>query len=397
MKITTEDELLGLVEYVPQLTGEVLLALHDGQSPDQVLELVTGPVKADEAVDAEDYESAVRRPATQVTTDDTALQAVLEGDFAKWQVFLHPTQRKIVERDYAGPARVSGGPGTGKTIVALHRVRHLVQRLGPGDGKDVLLTTFNKNLAADLRKRLLELAGPEVVKRVEIVNIDKLATQVVAEAEPRGGRHWLDDSRAVQMWRDMLLELDESRWDAEFLHDEWSQVILGQAINSRADYFRARRAGRGRHVGRAQRAEIWQLVERFAKRLDEKNLWTFRQVAEHAARAEMQRVDVTAGSDEQSGTLALHRYRHVVVDEAQDLGAAHWKMLRAMVAPGHNDLFITGDAHSPADLRQLRFAGQPGHTDSRPVIEAHAQLPDHSRDPRIGAGPPRGGRVGQPG
>ena len=160
-KITTEDELLGLAEYAPQLTAEVLLALHDGLSPDEVLEQVTAPVRADEPVDVADYAAALARPATLVTTDDAALQAVLAGDFARWQVFLHPLQRKIVERSYNGPARVSGGPGTGKTIVALHRVKHLVDRLPPGDDKDVLFTTFNKSLAADLRSRLLELAGRE--------------------------------------------------------------------------------------------------------------------------------------------------------------------------------------------------------------------------------------------
>ncbi|MEK8145172.1 hypothetical protein NKH18_38520 [Streptomyces sp. M10(2022)] len=40
------------------------------------------------------------------------------------------------------------------------------------------------------------------------------------------------------------MEAGESRWDAEFLCDEWNQVILGQAVASRSDYFRARRAGR---------------------------------------------------------------------------------------------------------------------------------------------------------
>ena len=85
---------------------------------------MTAPVRADEPVDVADYETALTRPATLVTTDDAALQAVLAGDFARWQVFLHPLQRKIVERSYNGPARVSGGPGTGKTIVALHRVKH---------------------------------------------------------------------------------------------------------------------------------------------------------------------------------------------------------------------------------------------------------------------------------
>ena len=96
----------------------------------------------------------------QLSSTEYLLVAVKpRGDFARWQVFLHPLQRKIVERSYNGPARVSGGPGTGKTIVALHRVKHLADRLPRRDRKDVLFTTFNKSLAADLRSRLLELAG----------------------------------------------------------------------------------------------------------------------------------------------------------------------------------------------------------------------------------------------
>ena len=333
-KITTEDELLGLTQYAPALTAEVLLALHDGHSPEEVLEQVTAPVRADEQVDVNDYETALSRPATLVTTDDAALQAVLAGDFARWQVFLHPLQRKIVERSYNGPARVSGGPGTGKTIVALHRVRHLVDRLPPGDGKDVLFTTYNKNLAADLRGRLLELAGRDILDRVNVVNIDSLASRVVGEAEPGARRNWMDDVKAVELWEEILLELGMEHWDARFLHDEWSQVILGQALGSREEYFRARRAGRGKTLNRAQRAEVWQLVEWFTKRLTEANLWTFRWVAAHAARIERDRAQAQG-----------HRYRHVVVDEAQDLSPAHWMLLRAMTAPGPDDMFLAGDTH----------------------------------------------------
>ncbi|MEU5697884.1 AAA family ATPase [Streptomyces aurantiacus] len=36
---------------------------------------------------------------------------------------------------------MTGGPGTGKTVVALHRVRHLVDQLPPGRTRPVLLTT----------------------------------------------------------------------------------------------------------------------------------------------------------------------------------------------------------------------------------------------------------------
>jgi len=334
-KILTEEQLLEFTACVPQLTADVLFALHDGASVDEVMERVTAPVSAEEPVDPADYAAAAARPASLVTTDDETLQAILQGGFERWQVYLHPAQRRVVERSYSGPARVSGGPGTGKTIVALHRVKWLVERL-PADssGQPVLLTTFNKNLAADLRQRLLLLGGPELLDRVDVINIDRLATQVVNEAQPGTRLPLMNDDKAIELWREMLLELGETRWDADFLNDEWSQVVLGHAITTRQEYFRARRVGRGRQLNRAQRAAIWELAEQFTKRLDEANLWTFRRVAAHAARLE-----------QQLAATREPRYRHIVVDEAQDLSSAHWMLLRAMVGRGPNDLFLAGDTH----------------------------------------------------
>ncbi|MGA5648502.1 UvrD-helicase domain-containing protein [Streptomyces seoulensis] len=359
--LTTEDQLLGLVEHAPQLTGEVLLALYDGKAYDDVLDQVTAPVSASEPVDADDFRAAAERPATIVTTTDDALREALEGeDFGRWKVFLHPTQAKLVSRDYSGPARVGGGPGTGKTIVALHRVKHLVERLPAGRTKPILLTTFNKNLSADLRSRLLALGGEELLSRVEISHVDQLALRTVREAEPGNRKRLIDEPQAVREWRSLLDELGEDSWEAEFLHDEWTQVILGQAVASRADYFRARRAGRGRTVTRAERADIWQLTERFAQRLDRLGVQTWDQVAERAAQLESERarrIQALGRQREEAGGLEnihvadgsggwlRYRYRHIVVDEAQDLRPAHWKMLRAMTAADRNDLFLVGDTH----------------------------------------------------
>ncbi|MFD9584232.1 UvrD-helicase domain-containing protein [Streptomyces sp. NPDC059980] len=359
--LTTDEQLLGLIEYAPQLTGEVLLALYDGKPFEEVLDEVTAPVAAPEPVDTEDFQTAAERPATVVTTSDDALREALEaGDFGRWKVFLHPAQSKLVERRYSGPARVGGGPGTGKTIVALHRVRHLVSHLPSGHSKPVLLTTYNKNLAADLRSRLLELGGEQLLSRVEVSHVDQLALRVVREAEPGSRKQTIDDSQAVREWRAMLDELGESGWDAEFLHDEWTQVILGQAVGTRTDYFRARRAGRGKNIGRAERAAIWQLAERFTQRLDRLGRQTWDQVAERAARLEIgreQRIRAIERQREEAGGLdnihlqdgsggwLRYRYRHIVVDEAQDLRPAHWKMLRAMTARDSDDLFLVGDTH----------------------------------------------------
>ncbi|MFJ5150461.1 UvrD-helicase domain-containing protein [Streptomyces sp. NPDC088353] len=358
-RLTTDEELLGLAEYAPRHTGEVLLRLRDTPY-EQVLEEVTRPVEVKD-VDPDDYQAAAERTDTTIITTDKDLESIIEErNFGRWKVFLHPTQKRLVTRRYSGPARVGGGPGTGKTIVALHRVKHLVDGLGPGNTKPVLLTTFNKNLAADLRARLLALGGPETLARVEIAHVDQLATRVVREADPGSVKSRIDDTRALNEWRQILLETGETKWDADFLMDEWTQVILGQAVNSRAGYFKARRAGRGRSITRADRAEIWQLTERFTQRLDEKNLETHRQVAERAARLEIERtarIEAAARAKEERGGLGnvhaesatgawqRHRYRHIVVDEAQDLAAAHWKMLRAMVAAGPDDIFLVGDTH----------------------------------------------------
>lgn len=51
-----------------------------------------------------------------------------------------PEQRQLVTHQYAGPARVAGSAGTGKTVVALNRAVHLT-RANP-DGR-ILLATFS--------------------------------------------------------------------------------------------------------------------------------------------------------------------------------------------------------------------------------------------------------------
>lgn len=180
------------------------------------------------------------------------------------------------------------------------------------------------------------------------------------EAEPGSRKQTIDDSQAVREWRAMLDELGENCWDAEFLHDEWTQVILGQAVGTRTDYFRARRAGRGKNIGRSERAAVWQLAERFTQRLDRLGRQTWDQVAERAARLEIGREQRIRAIEQQregaggpdnihlqdgSGGWLRYRYRHIVVDEAQDLRPAHWKMLRAMTARDSDDLFLVGDTH----------------------------------------------------
>lgn len=373
LTVTTDEELDQLIAGAPRLTAEVLTGLGSGMAVDEVEREITQPAATPLAPGFEDDMAAALTRTAVTTIDDDIRNVLAEGDFRAWKVYLHPTQRKIVDRNYNGPARVSGGPGTGKTIVALHRVARLAAALPPGTGKSILLTTYTKNLTADLRSRLTSLIDPALLSRIDIKHIDQLAQSVLNENITAGSqRSLIPDDQALDVLREVLFEHDEQRWDAEFLFDEWEQIILGQSLATRQDYFKARRAGMGRALTRPERAAIWKLLDQFILRLNSLGRETWAQAAERAARYEMERarkiqlrnedMDDNAGDaahfdDNSSGTRYLrHRYRHIVVDEAQDLSPAHWKMLRAMVASGPSDLFIAGDTHQRIYDRQVTLS-----------------------------------------
>ncbi|MEU4173791.1 UvrD-helicase domain-containing protein [Streptomyces sp. NPDC026589] len=374
LNVTSEDELDQLIASAPRLTAEILTGLGSGMPLEEIEQEITRPAATVLEPGFEDDMAAALARTAVTTVDDDIRNVLAEGDFRAWKVYLHPTQRKIVERKYTGPARVSGGPGTGKTIVALHRVARLAAALPSGHNKPILLTTYTKNLTADLRSRLTSLMGPELLGRVDIKHIDQLAQSVLNEnVAPGSQRSVIGDEPAQNVLREVLFEHDEQRWDAEFIFDEWQQIVLGQSLATRQDYFKARRAGMGRALSRPERAAIWKLLEQFTLRLSSMSRETWAQAAERAARYEYERArkiqaraerkqDIGGGDlihldDNSSGMRYLrHRYQHIVVDEAQDLSPAHWKMLRAMSAPGPDDLFIAGDTHQRIYDRQVTLS-----------------------------------------
>jgi hypothetical protein len=153
-----EDTLFEIAERLPQEAAEALLNLATGTTPAM-------PERAPIEADPFAHPDAQRR--FRVLTNVEELERALDYPWDKWAVFLHPTQRRLVDRDYNGPARISGSAGTGKTIVALHRAVALARRHPQAR---VLLTTFSKALANALRIRLRTLTGnePDIAERIAV-------------------------------------------------------------------------------------------------------------------------------------------------------------------------------------------------------------------------------------
>jgi len=328
----SEDDLDSLQQRLPDDAFEALFYYAAGESYEDILRDREAPSQVDTA----DFSGALDRDTTKrhfvVVTDDSDLEALLAAPLAMWRVFLHPSQRKLVERDWNGPVRVLGGAGTGKTVVAMHRAVWLARKLKDVPGKPVLFTTFTKTLAEDIKAQIKMIATPPDLERIEIVNIDQWALGLLRRF---GYRQELlfDDKKRREYWvRALTRKPDNLDLPDSFYRAEFERVVLPQGCETVDDYLKASRIGRGAQLSRPQRAAIWPVFAEYRAQLRSAN---YREI-EEAYR------DALALLRREATPLGI---QSIVVDEAQDLSGAALGLLRAAVAAGANDMFIVGDAH----------------------------------------------------
>ncbi|WP_148252244.1 UvrD-helicase domain-containing protein [Aidingimonas lacisalsi] len=338
-QLTSVAALEALSARLPTEALEALMFLAHGEPLQEVLETYGVP-DTQTPVDREDFATALQRPDSQrrfrVVEEEHELQHMLQAPLAHWRVFLHPSQRQLVERHWNGAVRVLGGAGTGKTVVAMHRARWLARRLvddmaDDGQGR-ILVTTFTRNLATDIEHQLRELCRDDEMARLEVININRLVSRLIKrDGAPR--LVYPSDKGYQQAWkRAMQLQPDDPDLPASFYGEEFQQVILPQHVMTRQDYFRASRAGRGVALNRRQRAAIWPVFEEMRAQLSHARLRPFEDgVFEAISMVERGELDAI--------------WSHVIVDEAQDFGAETLTLLRHLVPEGRDDLFIVGDGH----------------------------------------------------
>ena len=287
--------------------------------------------EAPEHVDTDDFASALNRAESRtrfvVAEDDLALEAMLNAPLEHWRVYLHPTQCLLVERHWNGPVRVLGGAGTGKTVAAMHRARWLARNLSD---RRILFTTFARNLATDIENNLRSICSLEEMSRIEVTNLDRWVVRFL-----RGKRYefQVEFGRNRDAWQRALdLKPPELDLSDSFYEDEWEQVIQAKAIMSEQEYRHVSRVGRGTRLGRVARVRVWPVFEEYRAQLAERGL---KEVDDAYRDASALLREDGAGSG----------YGAVVVDEAQDMGAQAFSLIRALAPTGSNDLFIAGDGH----------------------------------------------------
>lgn len=263
-----------------------------------------------------------RRQRVHVLTNSNDLLRMLDAPREAWIAFLHPIQEELAKRTFSGPAKVTGTPGTGKTVLALHRSRHLSR-----DGKRVLLTTFSRTLCQNLDKNLRLICTPKEKAFIDVLSVHKLAREILKENDqPVAPCSDADIEALLNKYKeDFMIPLDASE-----LLAEWRYVIQRHGITTWEEYQNAMRSGRGFVLGRGQRAHLWQLFQKVYDELKAQGKDDWPTIVRRARQL------LESGH-------AKKRYDCIVVDEAQDLGAQELQFLAAMPRQSENGIMYIGD------------------------------------------------------
>lgn len=368
-----------IAHQVGERDRDVLLSVFTADNLAEVIDefqLGEKPAASDAAEETDDsLISSLEHPAARArfrtlaegTSDAQLLEILDQISFNDWRIFLHESQQPLVDAQFSGAGRVIGGAGTGKTVVAVHRANNLATSWGKNpkltsDSPRVLLTTYTRALSGSL-KSLMNLLNPSYPEATAIgtpgmwiAGIDSVIHTVLSRAQSSEIRAavesglgldtmpndlaGLDGPSEDKLWKEAVelakTSLAPEKANPEFLSQEYSTVILGGGITEQNTYLRTKRRGRGTSLNRSERKEVWRIVEIFHRKCLGAGRLTWAALAIIAAEVLTERIA-------HHGGRAL--FDHVVVDEAQDFHAAHWRFLRAAVAPGRNDIFLAEDPH----------------------------------------------------
>jgi hypothetical protein len=330
--VQSEADLDALESLLPDEAFEALFLYAAGESYDSLISEQPQP----ETVDPQDFGAALERDSTRrhflVLTDDSDLEALMAAPLERWRVFLHPSQRKLVERDWKGPVKVTGGAGTGKTVVAMHRAARLAKQYADLPGKPVVFTTFTKTLADDIRQHLALLCSPQELEKIQVVNLDQWASGLLRRF---GYPYTLlyNDADRRRYWQAAMTVMPASvNLGLHFMRAEYERVVMPQGCETAEDYMRASRIGRGGQLNRVTRKAIWPVFAEYRAQLQADNIKEPEEAFREAAQL-LRREKPSLG------------IRAMVIDEAQDISAAGYELIRTAVPVDENDLFIVGDAH----------------------------------------------------
>ncbi len=272
-----------------------------------------------------------------------------ESQMGKIRLYLNPEQKKIVDGPWKGALLVQGGAGTGKSVVAMHRAKHLVELPDWKDDDRLLFVTATRNLAVDIEEQLQRLVRADRINTIEVTNLDGWVTAFLRRNGYKPAIIYPGKPIYDLAWKAATETLPEGVTEAE-AREEFERHVLPNNIRIQKTYMKSDAST----LTAEQREAIWPVFENFRREL--------------FARGKVAAPDAyyaAIGLLTSSSTAEKAPYRAVIADEIQDFGPEGLKLLRALT-PDHDkhpelrdvegDLFLVGDSRERIYGRDVSFA-----------------------------------------
>ena len=286
------------------------------------------------------------------------LDRFVEGNLSAFLLKLDPEQENLRDFGKQGPVLVKGGPGTGKSTLALYRVETLLSR----GYKPILFTTYTNALVAYSKQLLAQLLEqPPEKAGVKVNTVDGLVYRqyVTTYGKPKVAKDYQSEAllqEALQtatmpgpnLFARRARKQALERLGTAYLFQEFDTVIEGWGIDTLDAYLVHDRRGRGIPLKASVREAIWVIYRCWRQLMAKAGLITFAQMRLHA-------LDLVLELEEKP-------YQAVVIDEAQDLSPVSLRFLLALV-PSLEGVYLTADASQ--SLYQRGFSWKQIHQDLR--------------------------------
>ena len=291
-------------------------------------------------------EKVVQEP-NYILGNPSDLEKFSEGTLKDFLLLLDLDQEKFVDFGLKGPTLVKGGPGSGKSTVALYRVKKLVeQSLARNEVPRILFTTYTNTLV-EFSRQLLDRLLHDLPVDLSVSTIDRLAMQIVTmiEGKPQMAEK-SDETHALAgaiFHFKSIADLEDDKnfveriinqIPEEYLWEEINWVLDGMMIPNLAAYLRLDRSGRIHKFDQRTRITIWRIYEYINNYLINIGKVSWGGLRKKALKM------VHSGQWE---ALGNQKYDYVLIDEAQDITPAALSLCIEL-CEDPSGLFLTADA-----------------------------------------------------
>lgn len=272
---------------------------------------------------------------------------VKTASYQKWMLFMHPEQRKIVERNFNGAAKLVGVSGSGKTCIIVKRAVYLAEQY---PDQKILVLTLNPSLANLIKTLMNYVCMDGIRSRIEVYSFWKFCQQQLLNYEPGNEKlysdiSWKLNEHVDEVW-DEFFECHNNNHDAkvlapvnksllvrnifpkDYIRQEFDWIRSAFSEKERKEYLDIDREGRSEAFTQDFRKYILKGLKAW------ENMMEFVGVTDY--------IGLSNALYQYVKRLKPH-YRCVLVDEIQDFGTLELKIIRRLVAEQENDLFLCGD------------------------------------------------------